>query len=50
MLTTRMSPSKVREGVTIKIRKELHGELTKLVGSCMAELGVKLTYSDIIEA
>ena len=42
--------SKVREGVTIKVRREVYKELVKLAGSCMHALGRKVTYSDIIEA
>jgi len=45
-----MTMSKVRDGVTIKIRREVYEELVRLTGSCMSALGRKVTYSDLIEA
>ena len=42
--------SKVREGVVIKVRRDVYEKLVRLSGSCMARLGRKFTYSDIIDA
>jgi predicted CopG family antitoxin len=45
-----MKASKVRDGVTIKIRKDTYRELAKVIGGCLAKSGKKMTYSDIIDA
>jgi len=41
---------KIREGVTIKVRRSTHCKLNKIVGACLSKFGARVTYSDIIEA
>ncbi|RLE57271.1 MAG: hypothetical protein DRJ40_02860 [Thermoprotei archaeon] len=41
---------KVREGVTIKIRKDVHRKLVEIVGKYVSKYGEKVTYSDVIDA
>jgi hypothetical protein len=42
--------SKVRKGVVIKVSKDVHTELVKIVGMYASRYGRRITYSDVIKA
>jgi len=50
ILTVVKKLSKVRDGITIKVRKEVHAKLIKVVGRYASKYGRKITYSDVIMA
>jgi len=41
---------KVRDGVVIKVKRSTHEKLNRIMGDCLSKLGMKVTYSDIIDA
>ena len=41
---------RVRDGVTIKVRRSTHHKLNRIIGDCLAKFGERVTYSDVIEA
>ena len=45
-----MVMEKVREGVVIKVKRTTHEKLNRIIGDCLSKLGMKVTYSDIIDA
>lgn len=42
--------SRVRDGVMIKLRRDVYEDLVRVLGAYASKHGEKLTYSDIIEA
>jgi len=41
---------RVRDGVVIKLRREVHTSLTRIVGEYLSRHGERVTYSDVIMA
>jgi len=50
MLLTVASVGAVREGVVLKVRRNVHEMLVKVTGEYMRRYGRRVTYSDVIEA